>query len=578
MQKKSVREWARKVAETLTIFRRSLIFQTKEFFQNSTLHGVRYIAESGRPVGEKFMWFCFTTIGAVTALVIIMSLWEKFQTNPTITGLDTDFHNQNVVFPSTIVCPEIPFDHDKAYDWAYKTLSNYDHPTATMIAPFLELLTSLNFDNVNEAYALSTSVSANILNEINLRDAAFKVHVSCEDTLTECKYRDEPISCCTHFDRVYTEHGMCFAFNSRFKSEEKEDVNGAAPHDLYETDKKWALYFVPNGTAKVFIFSNEEYFGSDFNAQIEWEDNQKVEARISKKNTYTTDDARQLTIGQRKCIFYDEVKLQYFPEGYTFSSCMKECRMKRAIKFCKCNPPFYKPISSVPTCGVSDLMCLEKNKANITNIRNCMQCELSCSKTVFNIEKLIKNTEKTDDTGVLVEFLTWPIIRYKREVLFGWVDLLVSFGGIASLFLGFSLLSGVEIIYYFTLRACCMVYKNRQELYEIEEEIKRRPPPAINLSLRIMSYVSKPSQDAVAVDDNLTRNNLNSKQFNEKSIILCKRNNFNMNVPQNVKELNRRRKADKDYTGYSKSLYKSTKIIPQYTDSNGDWKYGQYLP
>lgn len=65
------------------------------------------------------------------------------------------------------------------------------------------------------------------------------------------------------------------------------------------------------------------------------------------------------------------------------------------------------------------------------------------------------------DTYVNIEYLTWPIIRYKREVLFGWVDLLVSFGGIAGLFLGFSLLSGVEIIYYFTLRACCMLYKNR---------------------------------------------------------------------------------------------------------------------
>ena len=41
------------IFDTLIIFRRSLIFQTKEFFQNSTLHGVRYIAETGRPVGEK---------------------------------------------------------------------------------------------------------------------------------------------------------------------------------------------------------------------------------------------------------------------------------------------------------------------------------------------------------------------------------------------------------------------------------------------------------------------------------------------------------------------------------------------
>lgn len=65
------------------------------------------------------------------------------------------------------------------------------------------------------------------------------------------------------------------------------------------------------------------------------------------------------------------------------------------------------------------------------------------------------------ETYVNIEYLTWPIIKYKREVLFGWVDLLVSFGGIAGLFLGFSLLSGVEIIYYFTLRAICMVYKSR---------------------------------------------------------------------------------------------------------------------
>lgn len=66
-----------------------------------------------------------------------------------------------------------------------------------------------------------------------------------------------------------------------------------------------------------------------------------------------------------------------------------------------------------------------------------------------------------EEKYINIEYLTWPIIRYKREVLFGWVDLLVSFGGIAGLFLGFSLLSGVEIIYYFTMRACCMLYKNR---------------------------------------------------------------------------------------------------------------------
>nr|NP_001259646.1 pickpocket 23, isoform D [Drosophila melanogaster]AGB95488.1 pickpocket 23, isoform D [Drosophila melanogaster] len=549
--------------ETLVIFRRSLIYQTKEFFQNSTLHGVRYIAESGRPIGEKFMWFCFTSIGAVTALVIIMSLWEKFQTNPTITGLDTDFHNQNVVFPTTVVCPEAAFDHDKTYEKVYNTLANYDEAQAQMYTPFLRILTSLNFENVRDAKVLSQSIPQNLLDAHTIREWAFEGHIDCKNVFVSCKYRDEDIPCCDHFEPIYTEHGFCYAFNSRFKSTPTEDVKTGAPHDLYETDKKWALFFIPNSTSRIFIFSNEEYFGSDFNAQIDWSEPQLVEVRISKKNTYTTDDARQLSIGQRKCIFSDEVKLNYFPDAYTFSSCMKQCRMNKAIKLCKCNPPFYKPIPNVPMCSIKDFDCLDEFKSNITNIKDCLQCELSCSKTVFNIDKLIKMSDRPESLGVLVEFLTWPIIRYKREVLFGWVDLLVSFGGIASLFLGFSLLSGVEIIYYFTLRACCMVYKNRQELYEIEEKIRQEPPPKIDLKLSLKSHNPR-------IGDTPTSAVLKVKPAEESA------------GPNPLGGY--QRKHEKDYSLNTKNYYKTPKVVPDYgytSKTKNSWTtydHSQYMP
>jgi hypothetical protein len=65
----------------------NLNHQAEEFFSNSTLHGVRYINENGRAFGEKFMWFCCVAIGFVISLIIIDSLWEKFQTDPTITGM-----------------------------------------------------------------------------------------------------------------------------------------------------------------------------------------------------------------------------------------------------------------------------------------------------------------------------------------------------------------------------------------------------------------------------------------------------------------------------------------------------------
>lgn len=106
----------------LHLFWNSLVYQTKEFFNNSTLHGVRYIAEEGRPFGERFMWFCFTASGAIAAFIIIANLWEKFQTNPTITGLDTDFHNQQVIFPTVDVCLEVPYDENRTRELAFATL------------------------------------------------------------------------------------------------------------------------------------------------------------------------------------------------------------------------------------------------------------------------------------------------------------------------------------------------------------------------------------------------------------------------------------------------------------------------
>ena len=86
-ERRKVLEKVPRATEAYGLLKTSLKYQTKEFFDNSTLHGVRYIAEKGRPFGEKFMWFCLVAIGAVAAFVIIGSLWEKFQTNPTLTGM-----------------------------------------------------------------------------------------------------------------------------------------------------------------------------------------------------------------------------------------------------------------------------------------------------------------------------------------------------------------------------------------------------------------------------------------------------------------------------------------------------------
>lgn len=139
-----------------------------------------------------------------------------------------------------------------------------------------------------------------------------------------------------------------------------------------------------------------------------------AELLISMKQTYTTEDARQLSISQRKCIFPDERTLELYEGEYTFTNCMKQCRIKRSMALCKCIPPFYQVIrtffawiyysyfinnnkinkiiciASMPHCKMKDLECLSKYATNITDVRECGDCELSCANTIYEIEKLSK--------------------------------------------------------------------------------------------------------------------------------------------------------------------------------------------
>lgn len=168
-------------------------------------------------------------------------------------------------------------------------------------------------------------------------------------------------------------------------------------NDLFETDKKWALTFVPSLSSKVFVHSIDEVSGYDFRPTFSHELGHAITLLISMKQTYTTDDARQLTIGQRKCIFPDEKRLNYYKDDvYSFSQCMRQCRMERAHFFCSCLPSFYVPattserIKNYRHCGINDFSCLHKFHQNITDIRMCKHCELSCLNTVYDIEKFSK--------------------------------------------------------------------------------------------------------------------------------------------------------------------------------------------
>lgn len=170
-----------------------------------------------------------------------------------------------------------------------------------------------------------------------------------------------------------------------------------------------------------------------------------IRALIAMQQTNTDSSAHDLSIHQRKCIFGREMSLKYFKDDpYSITGCLKECKLEQALRICGCVPPFYRSndLRNVTHCDIQSLKCLKDEK--VWNVRQCRHCELSCDFTTFSVENLERS--KKQPARVDIRMMQWPVLSFRREVRFGFVDFLVAFGSILTLFLGFSLLSAIELL------------------------------------------------------------------------------------------------------------------------------------
>lgn len=73
---------------------------------------------------------------------------------------------------------------------------------------------------------------------------------------------------------------------------------------------------------------------------------------------------------------------------YSYTSCIRECRMNTAMKLCNCIPFFYPTMNGeFRHCKINELSCINQNLDKIMSTDKC-SCYLGCSNTVYEIEKM----------------------------------------------------------------------------------------------------------------------------------------------------------------------------------------------
>uniref|UniRef100_A0A182PN37 Pickpocket n=1 Tax=Anopheles epiroticus TaxID=199890 RepID=A0A182PN37_9DIPT len=226
----------------------------------------------------------------------------------------------------------------------------------------------------------------------------------------------------------------------------------------------------------------------------------------------TSPNIRRYHPNRRLCYYNHERYLRYF-KVYSKFNCDIECLSNYTLKTCGC-VPFPLPRSAdARICGLGKVSCSdtalsvleemdllhELNKTD--NFLERCNCLPACNSLSYNTEisqanfdwrKLAENidliagvNENTELSYLSIHFKVSRFIPIKRSELFGISDFLANCGGVLGLFMGVSILSIVELIYYCTLKpliARSRAGSDRAETAKVINSTLILPPPEYGLA------------------------------------------------------------------------------------------------
>ncbi|BES96239.1 Amiloride-sensitive sodium channel [Nesidiocoris tenuis] len=461
----------------------------RNFLEHTSLHGFRFIAERERHWSERFLWVILCATSWVGSGVLFQFSYTAFQENAVSFVVETSYLESNTRFPSVSVCEEENFArlHQKANE-----LFGEDHDN--------------NLDEVLRELAYFKGSAYNLKHVCNqggiecprgnFSELARKVRMNCEEIFEICWWigTDMPFECCKHFVPTETELGTCFTLSDR---NEKKLQDRGEPDWLDTTiyvDKPLPTIILGlNATAKVYLHSEYEtpFLDSHLSNIFRPNPSHENHIQITIADTENSPEVRELSIYQRKCRFPDENDLQS-ADFYSYSACVVDCRRRAQMELCNCTSHFTPKTRPEDQCDFDGIICLGSHSSRFTVLKSkwsdkdglACDCLPGCIGADFDIIVAdypdVPKDMDADFSYISIAILRFPTERYKRVAVRGMLDLVVSIGGAAGLFLGASLLTIVEVSYYFLFQAWTskLLEENKLNPSE-EEELKGENEPVV---------------------------------------------------------------------------------------------------
>ncbi|XP_035440220.1 sodium channel protein Nach isoform X2 [Spodoptera frugiperda] len=312
---------------------------------------------------------------------------------------------------------------------------------------------------------------------------------SCGNLVQQCMWKNSIYSCDEMFKQIYTLLSLCCTFNyfavDNIENELKTDKRPLkTPRRVascgYQTALTVLLYTNPDDYYSATIASqgalviiDNAYNIPDLDSPVRMVNpSTELLIALSPERTYTTSGIRSFQPDQRQCYYSDEIKIGNFHQ-YSFHNCMAYKKVSMLKKHCNCIPLSFPKEESYRFCNFNDMDCVDEifNEAEDSNLTREVESEITCypecehydyplEVALGNLAKsayvngllFFDNIELKNRSLLNVFFNDLVSTRYRRDVYLNWQNILAAFGGLLSLMLGFTLISGFDLILFFTVR------------------------------------------------------------------------------------------------------------------------------
>ncbi|XP_054737756.1 pickpocket protein 11 [Anastrepha obliqua] len=402
---------------------------------------------------ERLLWFGIVFVSMFAAISLSGVQLKRYFNSPTVISLDRDYRGWQGPLPAVTLCYYDHIDSFKANKYIQNkwNVSIVDNDYFY----FMDFLHAVVNATASNYVDLARFAEDERFDDVNLSELVQAIDRPFEQTLTSFDNQNSTIQIMP----VMTENGFCYAINSPMsemlagRSINYQDVKQplTCEYGKHQCFIKMDLY---ESTGTVVVHSPFEVSASDANI-IALHKSDEIIASFKVIETVASKNLRDLHVGQRKCVFYDEGTTQL--KVYSKTLCLVRCRAVMALEMCNCVPFFYTFVEG-PSCNPAGFECLLDFKWPIWALHIC-KCPSTCTEIEYTVQTIkksfwgVKMNDEAVNTDVTSSF-RWdvipPKVRMRRDVVFSFEDLLVSFGGTLALFLGFSQISVVRFGYVIT--------------------------------------------------------------------------------------------------------------------------------